>query len=699
MNTLGDVPRQPTPAPRNHAIEADYRTWVTEHIPHPAARSERVRAYRRFVETWPHLDEWFAAPLPTRLGFAGDSLRSNGRTDAFKASGYLIYLALVHGIALDHDFVLARKYARPFSVEAGGAGLIDLDLFEQHVCRLVELGYSETGARSHLRWGSGRLVLTRGDPDLTAITGADLFEMSAKLRLFGEREDFLELRTSLYHKSPRQVTDHGAGKRFARLHLAKLHAVHVLLFNIGQVAELPTAGTIIRSSWEQDLLPEPCPPAIRQVIERYLRTRLHAKFDQPQTVRLAREGLRRLTVWITAHHAEVINLAQLDRTLIEEYLCWLPTCCSKHTGQPLQPTTLKHEINAIGAFCRDTAVWGWDNVPGRPLLTTRDAPRRPEMVPRYLPQHELDALMEAINRLDNPMQRAALLLLRWSGARRDEIRRLTCDSLDNYSSGHPRLRIPVGKGHSERMIPLHLDAATALQELIDHARIQQAASRLDASSGRLTDYVFIRKGKLISASTLFDEAFKTACIAAGLVDVNGEPTVSAHRLRHTLGTQLAEGGARIQTIMAILGHKSAAMSMIYSQISDPEIRRQYEGALAAGGRITGPAAEALLAGRLDQSTLHWLQTNFLKTELELGHCLRLPAEGPCECELMLSCPKFLTTSDYAPKLRARLAREEELVTDAQTRGWPREVERHRATQRRIQQLLNDLECNDQAISR
>lgn len=58
--------------------------------------------------------------------------------------------------------------------------------------------------------------------------------------------------------------------------------------------------------------------------------------------------------------------------------------------------------------------------------------------------------------------------------------------------------------------------------------------------------------------------------------------MSAHRLRHTLGTQLAEGGARIQTIMTILGHKSAAMSMIYSRISDPVVRRQYEEALASG---------------------------------------------------------------------------------------------------------------------
>jgi hypothetical protein len=203
--------------------------------------------------------------------------------------------------------------------------------------------------------------------------------------------------------------------------------------------------------------------------------------------------------------------------------------------------------------------------------------------------------------------------------------------------------------------------------------------------------VFVRKGKLLSNTTLFDESFKTVCTAAGLIDASGAPTVSAHRLRHTLGTQWAEGGARIQTIMAILGHKSAAMSMIYSRISDPEVRRQYEDALVAGGRIAGPAAEMLRAGTLDEASVHWLQTNFLKTELELGHCLRLPAEGPCECDLMLTCSKFLTTSEYAPRLRARLDVEVTLADDARIHGWPREVERHEAARRRLLDLLRDLD--------
>ena len=110
----------------------------------------------------------------------------------------------------------------------------------------------------------------------------------------------------------------------------------------------------------------------------------------------------------------------------------------------------------------------------------------------------------------------------------------------------------------------------------------------------------------------------------------------------------------------------------------------------AGGRVAGPAAEALLANQLDQGILDWLKANYFKTELELGHCLRTPAEGPCECDLYLRCSKFFTTSEYAPRLRARLIREQQLIQDAVERGWPREAERHTAISGRICELLAEL---------
>jgi hypothetical protein len=57
----------------------------------------------------------------------------------------------------------------------------------------------------------------------------------------------------------------------------------------------------------------------------------------------------------------------------------------------------------------------------------------------------------------------------------------------------------------------------------------------------------------------------------------------------------------------------------------------YKAVLEPGAILAGPQADIVRAGRLDQESLDWLKTNFYKTELELGHCLRLPQEGPCEC--------------------------------------------------------------------
>jgi SAM-dependent methyltransferase len=56
----------------------------------------------------------------------------------------------------------------------------------------------------------------------------------------------------------------------------------------------------------------------------------------------------------------------------------------------------------------------------------------------------------------------------------------------------------------------------------------------------------------------------------------------------------------------------------------------------------------------------------------------------------LSCAKFFTTSDYAPRLQARLHTEQELAADARARGWEREVERHQCIAERIRCLLTEL---------
>jgi integrase len=224
------------------------------------------------------------------------------------------------------------------------------------------------------------------------------------------------------------------------------------------------------------------------------------------------------------------------------------------------------------------------------LFTRGDIPKISKPLPRFIPDHELTKLMAAVDQLPNPYQRAALIVARWSGARRDEIRRLAVDCLDTYPDGHPRLRIPVGKGYTERSIPLHPQAADALQPLIELARRQGGRRRYDPSAGREVQHIFVVRGKLLSKSLLFDMALAKACTAAGLVDSAGKATITAHRFRHTIGTQLAEGGARIQTIMAVLGHRTPNMSIIYASLSDPTVKQQYQDAM---DRHLGPTSRSL----------------------------------------------------------------------------------------------------------
>lgn len=291
----------------------------------------------------------------------------------------------------------------------------------------------------------------------------------------------------------------------------------------------------------------------------------------------------------------------------------------------------------------------------------------PRRVPRYIPDDEL---------------------ARWSRTRCDEIRRLAFDCLDAYPDGTPRLRIPAGKTRSERLVPLNAEAAAAIRALQAHHRAERGFR--DDLTGEVTRRLFVRYGTMLSVSYLFDTALQEACAAAGLVDPAGHHTVTAHRFRHTVGTQLAERGARLHTIMAVLGHTDPGMSLVYAQLSDREVLRDYQAVLGPGATIAGPLAQQLRAGALPAPAVDWLKAHFLETELELGHCLRLPQEGPCECDLYLTCAKFVTTPAYAPRLRARRRRELALVADAVARGWPREAERHCGTAARIERLLADL---------
>jgi integrase len=676
---------------RRHAPREEYLAWTSDVFAghRPSIKSRRY-FHNRFVKHWPDLESWFAEPLLVRLDLHNRVVHEPGKRvgPSHEAGPYLVHLSLVHGIALDADFVLSRNFDSLFDPRAAPRLGLDMELLNEYSLKMRQLGYARPGQVA-LTWCLARLVLWRGDPDIRAIGYRDIMAFAEEIRRYCALPQAGFIRASHVSNARRQDPPEQLAAQFEKACLTRLYNLHVLLFNIGQVTEAPIYGLRQSAKWLDNLVPSEIPQLLAAPVHRWL-TGLMQTTDRAESVRHARDAFRYFLRWLVTEHADVTSLRGLTREHLEEYLTHVHDRINPRNGLPLAGRTRYSYVSPLLQFFRETSQWGWTDVPARPLLGRSDLPRLPQRLPRFIPREELDRLMAAIEQLVDPYQRTAMLLLRWSGARGGEIRRLSIDCLDAYPDGYPRLRIPVGKTYTERMIPLHPQAAEALRDLIELTKATGAAARHDKWAHQSVRWVFMRRGQPIGKHLLFKDALEIACRQAGLVDADGRPTVTAHRFRHTVGTQLAEGGAPIQTIMAILGHRSAQMSATYSHISDPVLKEQYEKVIAAGGRIVGPAAEALLANTLDQDTVDWLKSNYFKTELELGHCLRLPAEGPCECDLYLRCSKFFTTSEYTPRLRDRLALEQQLIQDATERGWPREVERHTAIKTRIAELLTEL---------
>jgi integrase len=654
--------------PGGHAPRTIYAAFLQRSALTPASQDTYLDQYEAFVRHYPDLKVWLQAPLVERVG----RIVHHGQAIvtcrcAYKARPYLLFLALHGYLPLDWSWLLAVPRLR---IEGLFERLGVQAVIRQWMDEAVALGYQPVVVRQAIPWGLSRLLLHAGHHDPARVSATDVTNLRAAVRAFSDHPEVAQLYGSV--EQYRQVIQ--------KSRLSEVHLLEVVLYHRGQSSTEPRKCMPVTAR-------EPLPkPRMEAVLARYLTARRLT--DRPSTIARLDTSLRRFICWITEQDPAIESFAEVTREHVLIFAEALTSMVDPQTGQPFALLTRRGYLACLSVFFRDVAAWEWPEVPTHPLLAVGDLPRIPQRVPRYIPDDELERLMAAVRALPCPYQRAALLVARWSGARRDEIRRLEVGCLDQYPDGTPRLRIPAGKTKQERLVPVHPEAAEAIREV--QALRSQARGLRDDLTGTVTHYLFLHHGKLFSATYLFDTALKTACEAAGLVGPDGRPTITAHRFRHTVGTQLAEHGAKLHTIMRILGHTSPSMSLVYAQISDKEVRADYERVLGPGAIIAGPCAESLRTGTLSAAAIDWLKTNFFKTELELGHCLRLPQEGPCECDLYLTCAKFVTTPEYAPRLRARRRVEQLLIADALARGWEREVERHRRVIARVEQLLTDL---------
>ena len=225
-------------------------------------------------------------------------------------------------------------------------------------------------------------------------------------------------------------------------------------------------------------------------------------------------------------------------------------------AQGLKPRTAARRLSALRQFHRFLAREGIRSDDPTGLL---DSPKLPGVLPKYLSESEVDALLTAaagIPGRPGAVARAALEILYATGLRVTELLSLPRTAL----SGDAALLMVKGKGGKERMVPLSnasKDAAAALAELSDK-RIRWLFPGRDP--GRpLTRQTFFLLLKQVAREAGIDPA-----------------RVSPHVLRHSFASHLLAHGADLRSLQMLLGHADIATTQIYTHVLAERLRKLVE---------------------------------------------------------------------------------------------------------------------------
>jgi integrase len=180
-------------------------------------------------------------------------------------------------------------------------------------------------------------------------------------------------------------------------------------------------------------------------------------------------------------------------------------------------------------------------------------PRHPghASLPPRLSTAQVDQLVAAVGAGPTARRdRAILLLLARLGMRAGEVVRLDLDDLD-WRNG--LVRLPIGKGRRERVLPLPQEVGAALADYLRHDRPAAQSRR-----------VFLKAtptAQPFGGSAAISRLVKRRLARAG-VSLPGR--IGAHLLRHTAA--MANRGASFKDIADVLGHQSLQTTALYAKL-------------------------------------------------------------------------------------------------------------------------------------
>lgn len=282
---------------------------------------------------------------------------------------------------------------------------------------------------------------------------------------------------------------------------------------------------------------------------------------QPATVRSYAIVLKCFFSFLSQKYPHITRLSDLERSPhIEEWLSYI-------TSTGLSNGTRYLRIMDLRRFFDDIYEWSWKDSPAPGLITNKDLPKIDKYLPKPIDTEDDRALQKTLQS-NNTILSQALFILRKTGMRIGELRDLDINCLAKADDGQFLLHVPLGKLHTERIIPVDSETVEAFKRII---KLRGHFLPLPhPRTGLPTQFLLVRKCHWNRYSyTSLRKALLRASEKAGIKPIN------PHRLRHTYATELLHCGIALPALMKLLGHNDIDMTLNYADVSQLDVRKAY----------------------------------------------------------------------------------------------------------------------------
>lgn len=267
---------------------------------------------------------------------------------------------------------------------------------------------------------------------------------------------------------------------------------------------------------------------------------------------------RQFLHYLHATFPQVRQLSQLRRD--PHLLGWLRWMCE--LDPPLCNKTRADYLLGLRRLFDDLMANGHSIQPD--LIRREDFPPRPQYLPRPLSPED-DLLLQQELRRSDDLPTNALLLTRATGIRIGECIDLALDCLRQVGPQQWALHVPLGKLHTERLVPVDEDGQRIMARILA-LRALAPPARLAKSNGfllpRFGGHYALYQTLLF---TLADAAKRAGCSC----------TVTPHQLRHTFASEMIRLGVGLPILMRLLGHKDIRMTLRYVQVTQQDLQREF----------------------------------------------------------------------------------------------------------------------------